>query len=154
MGINSDQIGPEVSSQPALPIVDATTASHSDRPPVLILVRDLFFIAKITAVAKSLGASTRTIRDPNQLAGADGRLVIVDLNLPGAIDAAAAWSKRMNRPAVGFVSHVDAATIEAARSAGIHKVLPRSQFVLVLPDLLTDTVSPRAPNATQPPTSP
>ena len=113
-----------------------SSGDSSQRPPVLILVRDLFFIGKITAVAKSVGASTRTIRDPAQLAGVDGRLVLVDLNLPGAIEAAAAWSKQAKRAAIGFVSHVDAITINLATTAGFHKVLPRSQFVQLLPELI------------------
>ncbi len=113
-----------------------TSTAAGESPPVLLLVRDLIFIARITAVARSIGAATRTIRDPIQLAGADGRLVLVDLNLPGAIAAAAAWSRQTGRPAIGFVSHVDAATIAAAREAGIDKVLPRSHFVQVLAELL------------------
>jgi hypothetical protein len=136
MGIPHDQAGPGDSSERVSPVGDAPGGQNAERLPVLILVRDLFFIGKITAVAKSVGASTLTIRDPAQLAGADGRLVLVDLNLVGAIDAAATWSKSLNRPAIGFVSHVDGATILAAREAGIHKVLARSQFVQVLPELL------------------
>jgi DNA-binding NarL/FixJ family response regulator len=107
------------------------------RPPVLILVRDLFFIAKITAVAKAVGRATRTLRDPAMLSGIDGRLVLVDLSLPGAIDAAAAWAKQHpDRAAIGFVSHVDGATALAARDAGFQRVLARSQFVEQLPELL------------------
>ena len=36
----------------------------------------------------------------------------------------------------GFVSHVDTATIAAAREAGIDQVLARGQFVQILPELL------------------
>ena len=62
--------------------------------------------------------------------------MIVDLNLTGAIEAAAEWRKTGNRKVAGFVSHVDAKTIAQAKSAGIDQVLARSQFVQILPDLL------------------
>lgn len=104
--------------------------------PILVLVRDLIFATKIIATAKDTGASVKTIRDPQKLAGETGRKLIVDLNLPGAIEAAGAWCKEVGRPAIGFVSHTDTATISAARDAGIHLVMARSQFVRVLPELL------------------
>jgi CheY-like chemotaxis protein len=46
-------------------------------------------------------------------------------------------------PTVGFVSHVDTATIEAARKAGVDRVLARSAFVEQLQGLLQ--VAPPAP---------
>jgi predicted metal-dependent hydrolase len=39
-------------------------------------------------------------------------------------------------PILAFGSHVDSATLEAARSAGADKVVPRSQFSKHLPDLI------------------
>jgi hypothetical protein len=38
---------------------------------------------------------------------------------------------------LGFVSHVDTATIDAARAAGIDQVLARSAFVERLGEILT-----------------
>jgi hypothetical protein len=38
---------------------------------------------------------------------------------------------------VGYVSHVDTGTIDAARAAGIDQVLARSAFVAQLGDILT-----------------
>jgi hypothetical protein len=40
-------------------------------------------------------------------------------------------------PTLGFVSHVDSATIDAARAAGIGQVLARSAFVNQLAEILT-----------------
>jgi hypothetical protein len=37
---------------------------------------------------------------------------------------------------VGFVSHVDVTTIDAARAAGVEEILARSAFAMKLPDLL------------------
>lgn len=104
--------------------------------PVLALVRDLIFATKISSTARSLDVAVQVLRDPAQLKGQAGRLLIVDLNLPGAIPAAAAWATVTAHPVVGFVSHTDAATIAAARDARIDRVLPRSKFVEVLPELL------------------
>lgn len=105
---------------------------------VLALVRDLMFSGRIGAEARAQGAQCRIIRDPAALAAADGAagLLIVDLNLPGAVAAAASWRASHGKPVVGFVSHVDAGTIVEAKTAGIDQVMPRSRFVQVLPDLL------------------
>jgi hypothetical protein len=104
--------------------------------PVLALVRDLIFASRITATAASVGTPVTLIRDPAKLGAGPGRRLIVDLNLEGAIDAAAAWRRATGGEVVGFVSHVDAATAERARAAGVDRVLARSRFVELLPDLL------------------
>lgn len=111
--------------------------------PTLCLVRDLIFGSRISAVAAGLDLPVRTVRDPARLAGEPGDQLIVDLNLPGAIEAAAAWkAERPGRLAVGFVSHVDVNTIRTARERGIDHVMARSRFVTILPDLLRDGIPP------------
>jgi hypothetical protein len=112
-----------------------------DGRPVIALVRDLIFASRITATAADAGTPPVTlVREPAKLAehtNALDALLIVDLNLPGAIDAARAWKSATGRGVVtGFVSHVDTATIDAARNAGIDRVLARSRFVELLPALL------------------
>jgi hypothetical protein len=103
---------------------------------VLVLVRDLMFSSRISATARAEGTGVRLLREPAQLADASGDLLIVDLNQPGVIEPAAAWlAAGPARRVVGFVSHVDADTIKAARAAGL-EVLARSRFVEVLPELL------------------
>lgn len=115
---------------------------------VLALVSDLLFSSKITATARSLGVSARVIRRPDDLAEVVGTLLLVDLNLPGAIEAAAKWRAQTGVPAVGFVSHVDAETASRANAAGINRVLARSRFVELLPNLLSG--SEAAVNMPQP----
>ena len=105
--------------------------------PILALVRDLLFASKITATAGSLGTCVQVVRDPAKLAGQAGNRLIVDLNLDGAIEAARAWKTATGGETVGFVSHVDTATIDRARAAGVDRVLARSRFVEVLPQLLS-----------------
>ena len=104
--------------------------------PVLVLVRDLMFASKISATAQAAGVSVEMIRDPEKLAGKQGDRLIVDLNQVGAVEAAAQWKTVSGGHVVGFVSHVDRETIDRAKALGIDEILPRSQFVQRLPELL------------------
>jgi hypothetical protein len=105
--------------------------------PVLALVRDLMFSSRITAAARAAGVPVKILRDPGALAVEAGRLVLLDLNQAGTIDAAVAWkTAHPEGQTIGFVSHIDAETIERARAAGIDRVLARGQFVQILPELL------------------
>ncbi len=106
--------------------------------PTIVLCRDLLFASKITGAAKANGVPIKLVRDANELTGIVGRKLIADLNQADAIEACAAWKRGSERTVVGFVSHVDAPTITRARDAGIDLILPRSQFVATLQDLLLD----------------
>lgn len=108
----------------------------SDAPPVLALVRDLIFSSRIAGVGKAVGVAVRIVREAQALEGREGRLLIVDLNQVGAIEAARRWREAANAPVIGFVSHVDAQTAAAARAAGIDQVMARSRFVERLAELL------------------
>lgn len=109
--------------------------TQTESTVILALVRDLMFSGRIGAEARAAGATCRIVRDPAKLPP-DGRLLIVDLNLPGSIDAAAAWGKAQNKPVVGFVAHTDAQIVAAARAAGLGQVMARSKFVEILPQLI------------------
>ena len=109
-----------------------------DALPVLAVVRDLMFVSKITGAAKAQGAAVKVVRDPVKLAGEAGRMLIVDLNLPDAVDAASVWLASSKVPSIGFVSHVDAETARKAREAGIETVMARSRFVDVLEELFVE----------------
>ena len=112
------------------------TDRPADPPPVLVLVRDLMFSGRIGATARAMNAPVRLLRDPAALEAETGRRLIVDLNQPGALDAAVRWKGASGGEVVGFVSHVDADTIGRARAAGIDRIMPRSQFVNALAELL------------------
>jgi hypothetical protein len=103
---------------------------------ILVLVRDLMFASKITATAQSMQVPVKLIREPEKLASEPGERLIVDLNQPGAMEAASSWKSDAARSVIGFVSHVDRETIDRARSLGIDQILPRSQFVARLTELL------------------
>src|SRR5437660_1428129 len=106
-------------------------------PPVLALVRDLMFASRISAEARAHKLEIRIIREPGKLGAEPGRLLLVDLNLDGAIEAATRWQQATHGQTIGFVSHVDADTARRAREAGIGRILARSRFVELLPTLLT-----------------
>lgn len=104
---------------------------------VLVLVRDLMMGSRVSTAAGRAGVKIVTVRDPAKLADQAGRLLLVDLNLPGAIEAASAWAAAYDRPVVGFVSHVDTSAIGTARAAGITRILARSAFVEQVEQLLS-----------------
>jgi hypothetical protein len=99
-------------------------------------VRDLLFASRITATARAIGVDVRIVREVNNISAISARKLLVDLNQEGFLEAAARWKSQTGGVAIGFVSHVDTATISRAKEAGIDQVLPRSQFVNRLVDLL------------------
>ena len=107
--------------------------------PVLALVRDLLLGSRVAGACRTGGVGIEMVRDPVALQNRPGKLLIADLNLPGAIEAAAAWAREAEgREVVGFVAHVDAATVSAARAAGIPRVMARSAFFAALPTILDE----------------
>jgi CheY-like chemotaxis protein len=107
----------------------------------LMLCDDLIFVSKVTGAAKALGLEVRAARDAAALVELARREapggVLIDLHNAG-LDVAAllrelesACGKRPR--VVGYGSHVEAATLHAARQAGCDLVLPRSKFVEELP---------------------
>jgi ActR/RegA family two-component response regulator len=99
---------------------------------------DLMFVSRMTGTARDLGLAMKTARTPAALlALADKEApacVLIDLNLAGLdIVPFAAALKIRGSYLVGYGSHVDAATLSAARAAGVDHVVPRSRFVEELP---------------------
>ena len=114
---------------------------------IVCVVDDLLFSVKISTAAKSLnvplffersaGSVLDTIRDKRP------SLVIFDLNSTRlrpmeAVAAIKADPGLKDVRTLGFVSHVDTASIEAARQAGIDQVLARSAFTDRLGEILTN----------------
>lgn len=99
---------------------------------VVALVPDLIDRSKVATAA----AGVRFVVTPEQLADAarEADLVVVDLGRPRVLDllpAVVASGARV----VGFGSHVDRATLEAAQATGC-EAMPRSQFFRSLGALL------------------
>jgi CheY-like chemotaxis protein len=124
---------------------------------ILLVVDDLFFLAKIQQTAKLTGVSVEGVpltKLQESLAqdGSQGviRGVVIDLNhrSGSAVDLIRGLKNDPNTaalPVVGFLSHVQADLAQAARSAGCDMVLARSVFTQQLPELLRKLAGMRAP---------
>lgn len=108
---------------------------------VYVLVNDLFFRSKIRAVAEAASVAPHFVHSFDELqslltAAAPPAQIIVDLNDRSlrALEFIPELAQAGHR-LLGFVSHVDVATMNAARETGC-TVMPRSQFVEKLPEIL------------------
>lgn len=110
----------------------------------LLLCDDLIFTSRITGTARALGLDVLPVRSADQLLQrakeSTPACVLLDLHNAGLkIDELVPALRENGRPApfvVGYGSHVDTATLKAARAAGCDLVLPRSKFVEDLPTAL------------------
>ena len=103
------------------------------------------FTSKIKTAANQLGVAVSFARSSDaalvEMRRSAPSLVILDLNNPrtdplGTIGAMKSDPALASIPTVGYVSHVDVNTIDAARAAGVDDVLARSAFATKLPELL------------------
>ncbi len=119
---------------------------------VVVVVEDLFFLAKIEQIAEALGISIQVVKlaeARKQVRALSASMVIVDLNQRsgGAIDlvkALKADAASARVPVIGFLSHVQADLASAGRAAGCDRVLARSAITRQLPALLKELRQPRA----------
>jgi DNA-binding NarL/FixJ family response regulator len=109
-------------------------------PVGLLLSDDLLFTSRITGTARDLGFTFKPARSFSVLESlaraSSPRCVILDLSNPGLVIEEAVRSLKTAAPEVYLVaygSHVDTATLRAARDAGCDVVMPRSRFVEDLP---------------------
>jgi PleD family two-component response regulator len=112
---------------------------------ILAVLDDLMFTSKIKTTAAQLGVAVAFARSSDaalaEMRRATPDLVIFDLNNartdPLAIVAAMKQDAALAAvPTVGYASHVMVDVIDAARKAGIGRVMPRSQFTQQLPEIL------------------
>ena len=113
---------------------------------IVCAIDDLIFSIKVSTAAKSLQTDVYFERSGEKLLDTirDKRpsLVIFDLNSArlrplDAIERLKRDPDLRDIRTLGYVSHVDTATIEAARVAGIDQVMARSAFVNQLGEILT-----------------
>ncbi len=113
---------------------------------IVCAIDDLIFSVRISTAAKALKAEIYFERSADRLLETVREkrpaLVIFDLN-SSRLRPLETLTRLKQDPelagvrTLGYVSHVDTATIEAARAAGIDQVLARSAFVNQLGDILT-----------------
>lgn len=110
---------------------------------------DLFFRSKIETTARHLNVPLRFIpaKDLPE-ACSDGKCAAILLDLSANGEPLEAVRKLRDDPAtrdlpiVGFLSHVDRELARRAETAGVTRVIPRSQFSETLPDLMMDLLAP------------
>ncbi|HKV99672.1 MAG TPA: hypothetical protein VJN96_07605 [Vicinamibacterales bacterium] len=119
---------------------------------IVAVVDDLLFSSKIRSVADQASCPIAFVRRADaavtEIREKRPQLVIVDLDRAsldpvGAIRALKAHPDLRETRVVGFVSHVHADKIAAAREAGIDVVLARSAFVAALPKLVAEAAGIR-----------
>ena len=113
---------------------------------VAIIVVDLMFQSRIEAAVRAAGLSPIVATTPGEVDAAVGErpaLAVVDLHADG-IDAgqAIAEAKGAGVPVLAFGRHTDAAALRAARDAGADRVVPRSQLVEEMHELIASLIAP------------
>ena len=112
---------------------------------VLIVVPDLMFQPRIAGAAQGLALKPRAADTQEaalaELASAPA-LVVIDIHAAG-IDANAviAAARAASIPVLAFGRHTAGGELRAARAAGADRVVPRSQLVEELPQLISDLVA-------------
>ena len=114
---------------------------------ILALVDDLMFRSKIKSTAQQAGVTVAFAGSRDAALAAMRAnvpaLVIFDLNNMRSDPLGTLAEMKKDAalaaiPTVGYVSHVDVNTIDAARAAGVDDVLARSSFTARLADLVTN----------------
>jgi CheY-like chemotaxis protein len=112
---------------------------------ILVAVDDFLFRSKIRTTGKNAGVELTFPRTPDevleQARTLKPSLAIFDLN-SAKMDPIQTIARMKQDPelssirTLGFVSHVDTASIQAARAAGADEVLARSAFATELAEIL------------------
>jgi DNA-binding NarL/FixJ family response regulator len=106
----------------------------------VLLSDDLMFTSRITGTARDLGLNVAPARTPDAAVDLARResasCVILDIAAAGRdLPYLVARLNALSPPprVVAYGSHVDTASLQAARAVGCDPVLPRSKFVELLP---------------------
>ena len=106
-------------------------------PPILVLVQDLFFRARIEATARAAGRTVRCVADASTLPEGDlWSGCLVDLESAGTASLRELPAIAARTTTIAFASHGRADLFAAARAAGCREVVARSALGEQLPALL------------------
>ncbi len=116
---------------------------------IVACVEDLFFRSKIEATARHLNAPIRFTDLPGlakTISEAPTAALLLELSSNGEMLEAVRKLRRAaetrDLPIVGFLPHADRQLAREAESAGVTRIMPRSQFSETLPDLVMDLLAP------------
>jgi CheY-like chemotaxis protein len=127
----------------------------TEQPRILAIISDLFFSSRVGSTLKALGYRATWLERPDAypdaaafaaaLAADLPALVILDLNspLPWAdwLTAAKAEPATAAIPWLAFGSHMETATLAAAKRAGAERVVARSKFSAELAELVQSLIA-------------
>ncbi|MGE5335816.1 MAG: hypothetical protein ACM3JL_00115 [Nitrososphaerota archaeon] len=102
---------------------------------ILSISTDLMLGSKVEAQLTAAGHEVTTAPSIESASREDKDLIVADLD---AEDPAALVAPGL--PVLGYYSHIDVATKEAAEAAGIALVVPRSRMARELPDLASSLI--------------
>jgi hypothetical protein len=100
---------------------------------VVAVVPDLMLASRVEETLRAAGHDVRVVPSVEAAESADrrGAVVIADLNEVDAADL-----RRLDRPVLGFYSHVDVETRRRAEGEGVDLVVARSRLVREMPQLV------------------
>lgn len=118
--------------------------------PVVVNGTDLLLTTRLMDVIQGLGGRPIVVATPDELVAAVDYhfpvLILIDLNLPGDWDGAIQRCKlrphTRQLPIYAYGSHVDTATLAAARKAGADHAWARSKLMAELPALVERHLRP------------
>lgn len=104
---------------------------------VAVWTDDWIFFSRIDGVARHFGFRVLLVKTAAQcaelIAGRPLRGLLVDLQVAGADLETVIRALAQGIRAVGYGSHIDAASLRSARELGLNPVMPRSLFVEKMP---------------------
>ena len=120
------------------------------RPAAVCLVADLFFVPRFEDVIRSQQGRPVITATPDEFVAAVDHhfpwLALLDLATPGdwahAIRRCKLRPHTSQTPLIAFGSHVDAATLRAAKAAGADSAWPRSKLMAELPQVVAHHLHP------------
>jgi hypothetical protein len=112
--------------------------------PVLAIVKDLFFVARIRETARLAGVPLKFARTPDEIAtrlGDAPRFVLLDLTAGLDYEAILGGAERTGVPVLGFTTHALARQTQAWHGR-CERVVTKETLTAELPTLLREGVSP------------
>jgi hypothetical protein len=110
----------------------------------LLYIPDLFFLPRVADALAHLGFTTSDIgprADPADLLAGASLLVVQLEGPPGVWRQLIAGARAAGVPVLAFGRHTEAEALRAARHAGAGKVVPNSELVTGLPELVQQLMS-------------
>ncbi|MCA1554198.1 MAG: hypothetical protein LC737_07455 [Chloroflexi bacterium] len=102
----------------------------------LLHIPDLFFLPRIADALRYLGFTTAEVDMHGDVAAELQNASLLVAQLSGDWRELITQARAANVPVLAFGRHTDAATLRAARQAGANKVVPNSELVSELPQLV------------------